>query len=346
MLGRIIRWTLALVLWALLSPAASAQTAPHCDVSVPPGGDIAAALKQLPAQGERTLCLAAGDYRLTHMLRIERGHLRLQGQGKATRVQLKDGVSSPLIVIGDAEHRQPAAPIEGVTLTSMQLIGGGQSAHEFYPPRPYLSNSVVVVRAGQQVTLQHLDVSRCRSACLLTEYDSRDVTIRDNHIHGAIWDGISLNRAGPTRVIDNLIDHNTAAGITVEHLEGGLISGNRIRDNGSQGIYLADAADNRVTGNTFSHNREAGVFLTCSVHTRDPVLCWKNSMSLNNVFQNNRFDQNRFGFQVAADAAANCRDDGRRVNLSLNNRFNGDPNQEPAPDRFGHCLRFGEQAAK
>lgn len=341
-----IRLTAVLLLWALLSPSASAKTAPHCDVSVPAGGDIAAALKQLPAQGQRTVCLAAGDYQLTDMLRIERSHLRLRGQGKATRLQLKSGVSSPLIVIGDAEHQRPAAPVEDVTLASMQLIGGGQSAHEFYPPRPYLSNSVVVVRAGHQITLRHLDVSHCRSACLLTEYDSRDVTIRDNHLHGAIWDGISLNRAGPTRVVDNLIEHNKAAGITVEHLENGLISGNRIRNNGSQGIYLADAEGNRVTDNTFSHNREAGVFLTCSVHTRDPVQCWKNSMSLNNVFQNNRFDHNRFGFQVAADVAANCRDDSRPANMSLDNHFNGDPNQEPATDRFGHCLRFGEQAAK
>lgn len=321
----------------MLAAFASAARA-HCDRRIAPGAGIQAALNALPTGAPQTLCLARGHYALDHMITIRNSQLTLKGAGPGTVLQMHPGLSSPVLVIGDPDHQRPQWRIRHVRVTDLKIEGGGMSREEFLPDKPYLSNSGIVIRAGEHVELDHLSLSNCRSACILTEYSSQEISIRDNRISGAIWDGISLNRAGATRILDNVIKHNTAAGITVEHLEGALIKGNRILDNGSQGIYLAEAIGNRIQGNRLLHNHLAGIFLTCSVKDRNPVQCWRNSMSRGNHFLDNRFHGNRFAYQVAPDKAADCRGADYQQNISRRDRFVNSRNQIPSPQRYGYCL--------
>lgn len=331
------RWLGCALVMGLLAPLSGlAQT--HCDRRIAPGADIQAALNALPTGTPQTLCLAPGHYRLDHLIAIRHSHLTLQGAGDKTVLQMRPGVSSPVLVLGDLDHKAPQWRVSHIRITRLAIQGGGMSKDEFMPGKPYLSNSGIVVRAGDHIELDHLRVSDCRSACILTEYSSRDVTIRDNTISGAVWDGISLNRAGATRILNNVIRNNTAAGITVEHLEGGVIKDNRILDNGSQGMYLAEAIGNHFQGNQLLNNHLAGIFLTCSVKDRNPVQCWRNSMSRGNHFVDNRFHGNRFAYQVAPDEAANCRGSGYQRNISQRDRFSRSRNQIPSPRRYGHCL--------
>ncbi|WP_203234883.1 right-handed parallel beta-helix repeat-containing protein [Modicisalibacter coralii] len=329
------------LLW-LGAGAASAAPGSDCDRLVRPGENLRLVVDGLPDNGKhQTVCLGEGTFVLQDMLTLGRDNLTLRGQGReATVLQLADGTSSPVLVLGDARHQVPQRPIRQVTVTDLAIRGGGAGGSEFRPDLPYLSNSGLVVRRGEQITLRNLDVRHCRSACLLTEHHSRDVTIADNYVSDAQWDGISLNRAGPTTIVGNTIEHNVAAGITVEYLQDSEVRDNVITDNGTHGIYLADAEHNTFSNNAISDNRQAGVFLTCSIRERDPVQCWDDSFSRDNVFHHNRFVNNRFGYQVAVDDAANCLNRESPPNISRGDTFRDSPNHEPSWERYGRCIAY------
>ncbi|WP_051362330.1 right-handed parallel beta-helix repeat-containing protein [Solimonas soli] len=327
---------LLLALWGV-RPAHAA-----CDVTVPRGGDIAAAIAALPDDGHaRTVCLGAGDYLLRRFVPILRDGVHLRGSGAATVLRMQDGVAQPLIVIGDWRDEAPAQPVRDVSIEHLKLVGA-RADHEFMPEHPYLSNSAIVVRRGENIALQDLELDACRSACILTERDTRGVRIERNRILGAVWDGVSFNRSAQVTVRDNEIRGNSAAGITAEHLEDSEIRGNTIAGNGSHGLYLSDSLRNRVVANRIENNRHAAVFLTCAVRFRDPqpVLCWDNSMSQGNVFEDNRLARNEHGYDIGADRAANCKLPQWQPNVWRDNRSDA-PNRDPRPEQFGLCTRAG-----
>jgi len=311
-----------------------------CSLSVAAGGDLQHALDRISEHDEpATLCLGAGEFRLPGFLSIVRDGVHLRGEGHGTVLRLADGRQSPIIVVGDYRDQIPARAVSRVTIERLRIIGGGGGGSEVQPDRPYLTNSAVVIRAGRDIDIRDLDVSACRSACILSEHDSRDVVIERTTISGSTWDGISLNRTSRARLVDNTIRHNTAAGITTEHLEDSVIEGNTIEDNRSHGVYLADSYRNRFVRNRISGNTNAGMFLTCAVRARDPdtVRCWDDSMSQANTFESNLFGANRRGYIVAADAAANCTKPGVVPNVSRGDRFLNNPSIEQ-PAAYGPCL--------
>lgn len=337
-----LRSPLLALLLAATAPAATTplRTEP-CTVRVPAGGDVAGVLAAATATpGRVVVCLDAGEHRLREFLAIERDGVRLRGDGPSTVLRLADGAQTPLVVIGDHHRRVPARPVSDVTVENLRLVGGGAGGDELHARFPYLTNSAVVVRGGRNVRLRHLDVSACRSACILTEHDTRDVTIEDTTVSGATWDGVSFNRTTRARLVRSTIRGNTAAGITAEHLTDSVIADNTIEDNRSHGIYLADSYGNRIRGNRFLRNTNAGVFLTCAVRFRDPgpVRCWDESMSAGNSFERNRFVANRRGYIVAADGAANCKRPGARPNRWRDDRFVATPPVEQDATLFGRCL--------
>lgn len=330
---------LALACLSVQAPARAAAPVPSCTAQARPGDDLQHALDALPAgRGTATLCLAAGEYPIDQLLHIDRDGVRLRGTGADTVIRMRDGVQQPLIVVGDYLHETPAGPIRDVAIEDLQLVGG-KAEHEFMPERPYLSNSAVVIRAGQQVRLAGLTVSRCRSACLLSERDSHDLVFERNDVSQADWDGVSFNRTAKVRLLDNHIHDNVAAGITTEHLEDSEIRGNTLENNGSQGIYLADARRNRIVDNRFAGNKSAGVFLACSIRYRTPeILCWDNSMSQDNLFEHNQFQGSPYTFTIGVDRAANCKGSDFKPNLWRDNPADASGFNPPV-DVYGSCVR-------
>lgn len=323
---------------ALLLPAPA--FALGCDATLKPGADLQAAIDRLPGNGKPvTLCLKAGEYRLQKLIAIERDSLTLRGAGSKTVLKMADGVAQPVLVIGDYRNQQPQREIRGVRIEKLAIVGAA-AAQEFMPELPYLSNSGIVVRRGRDIRLSELQLRQCRSACILSEHDSRELTIAGNDISGAVWDGVSFNRSAQITLSGNTIHGNVAAGITTEHLEDSQIRDNRIEANGSHGVYLSDSLHNRFENNRFTGNRQAGIFITCSVRHHDPaaVLCWDNSMSQGNVFERNRFERNPYSYAVGADDAANCRDPGWQPNFWRDNHADS-PSLDPQPERFGLCMR-------
>lgn len=340
--ARILALLLPLTLASIPASAALATNTgerPACTVRVVPGDDLQAAIDALPDDGRpASVCLAAGEYALDRLLAIRRDGLRLRGEGHATVLRMADGVQQPLIVVGDHERREPRRTIRDVAIEDLQLIGA-EAEHEFMPELPYLSNSAVVVRGGERIRLAGLKASRCRSACLLTEHGSREVTIEDNDVSAAAWDGVSFNSSSHIRLIDNDIHGNVAAGITAEDLEDSEIRDNRIERNGSHGVYLSDSARNRFVDNTFADNRDTGVFLACAVRRHDaPVHCWDHSMSHDNLFEHNRFQDNPYAYRIGVDDRAPCAGPGWRPNLWRGNQADAS-GQDPRADLYGDCVR-------
>ncbi len=316
------------------------STAPSCTARVSPGADLQQAIDRLPATSKpATLCLAKGEYPIDHLLHIDRDGVHLRGAGPQTVIQMKDGVQQPLIVIGDYQNQKPSKTLHDVSITDMSIVGTTKTEHEFMPERPYLSNSAVVIRAGQDVRLANLQVSQCRSACLLSEYDSRDLTIEHNDVSAATWDGVSFNSTSHIKLIDNNIHDNVAAGITTEHLEDSEIRGNTLANNGSQGAYLSEARRNRFVDNQFIGNKSAGVILACSIRYRTPeILCWDNSMSQDNLFEGNHFEKNPYTYTIGADRAANCKAPDFKQNQWRNNSADASGFNPPV-DVYGNCVQ-------
>ena len=325
---------------AVLAPHRGAQ-AFDCTVRLLPGEDVQRAIDGLASRGGGSVCLGAGEFRLRRFVSIRTEGVRLRGKGRSTVLRLDEGIESAVLVVGDHERAVPRHPTSDVRIERLRVVGSGRAGREHHPEHSYLTNSAVVVRAGRDVVLRHLEVTACRSACIVTEHDTRSITIERNRIGGSVWDGISFNRTAKARLVGNLIHGNTAAGITAEHLEDGVIERNVVRGNATHGIYLADSYRNRATHNRFADNVLSGLFLTCAVRANAaPVQCWPDSMSQGNVFERNVFAGNRVGFTVAADASANCRAPGFVANESRADTFACNPRDEPVPASFGRCLVF------
>lgn len=335
-----IRTTLlsCLLLAATSAHASASPAQASCTAHAAPGDDLQQAIDRLPAGRPATLCLAKGDYPLKGLVSIRRNDFTLRGAGPDTVLRMADGVQQPLLVIGDHLHEVPDSRIRNVTIADLQLVGG-KAEHEFMPEHPYLSNSAVVIRAGEQVRLSGLKASRCRSACLLSERDSHDLVFERNDVFGADWDGVSFNSTHGVRLIDNYIHDNVAAGITTEELNDSEIRGNRLERNGSQGMYLSNARRNRFVDNQFTDNKSAGVFLACAIRYRTPeILCWDNSMSQDNLFERNVFKGNPYTYTIGADRAANCKSPGFKRNLWRGNQADASGFNPPV-ETYGSCVQ-------
>ncbi|WP_115720036.1 right-handed parallel beta-helix repeat-containing protein [Gallaecimonas mangrovi] len=306
-----------------------------CNLTVEPGQSIQAAINNLPKDNStQTICLAEGDFMLKHLLSIERSNVILKGKGDKTHLQLQDGVEEPVLVIGEYKVAQPRHAVSNITVENLRITGN-KSQHEFMPSIPYLSNSGVVVRKGEHIALKDLTVATCRSACLLTEQHTKDVLIENSHISGAHWDGVSFNSTAQVTMRNNVVENNVAAAITAENVEDSKITGNQLSNNGSHGVYLSNSYRNLFANNNVRNNKLSGVFLTCAIRTRNPVMCWDNSMSGDNTFKNNLFKGNSHSFSIGADTAANCAKPGFKVNVWENN--SSDSASQPYPQSFGRC---------
>jgi parallel beta-helix repeat protein len=327
--------TLVLLLSAAMLPCAAAGSR-ECTVTALPGDDLQQAIEQAPRDGRRaSVCLGAGEFRLAQFLSITRDAVTLRGAGSATVLRLEDGSESPVIVVGDAAHEIPSHVTARAEIEDLRIVGQGSAGSELHPRHRYLTNSAVVVRRGEQVTLRGLDVTACRSACILTEHGSHDVSIEGNRVGGAAWDGIALNRTSKARLIGNTIHGNRAGGITTEHLERSVVEDNVVTGNGTHGLYLSDSYRNVVSTNRFADNVLAGVFLTCAIRYHKPLVqCWDDSMSRENVFDRNEFVGNLVGYKVAAGCS------GAGVNRSHGDLFAHNPTELPDWTSHGRCLRY------
>jgi parallel beta-helix repeat protein len=327
-------------------PAAGAAERRSCTVTLSPGDDLQGAVDGAPQPSRlRIVCLQAGEFRLGRFLSITRDGIVVRGAGPSTVLRLEDGTQSPVLVIGDADEKSPRHATANVTIENLRIVGAGRGGEEAAPGRPYLTNSAVVVRAGRDVAIRNASISACRSACILTELDTRRIAIEDDDVSGSVWDGIALNRTSRARIAGNRIHDNTAAGISTEHLEDSVVADNVVVDNRTHGVYLSDSYGNRIARNRFGGNVLSGVFLTCAVREREPpVQCWKDSMSAGNVFERNRFVANRVGYMVGADPLASCRRRGFTPNRSRADIFARNPREDPRASTFGRCLVYDPSA--
>jgi parallel beta-helix repeat protein len=331
-----------LLLVCLGSVPVAAGSSGRCTARLTPRDDLQRAIDRLPpSRAPARVCLAAGEFTLRRFLSIRRDGVTLRGQGASTVLRLDDGIESPVVVIGDYEHETPRRPTANVTIERLRIVGGGRGGSELHPEHRYMTNSAIVVRGGRNVAIRDVTVGACRSACILTERDTRGVAIERNHIADSVWDGISFNRTRGAHVVGNVIRDNTAAGITAEHLEDSVVERNVIEANKTHGIYLADSRRNRFADNRFVDNVLSGIFLTCAVRERTAaVTCWTNSMSQGNDFARDEVAGNRVGFTVAPNAAANCSAAGFVPNRSRGDRFARNPRDESYPAAYGRCLVF------
>jgi parallel beta-helix repeat protein len=335
-----LRVLVVLACLSVLRPANAAER-DRCSVRPHPGDDLQQAIDVAARERTAIVCLGPGDFALHRFLSIRHDGVVLRGAGSSTVIRLEEGTESPVVVVGEWEERVPQRATSNVTIENLRIVGGGKEGGEVLPAYPYLTNSAVAVRAGRNIAIRNASITACRSACVLTELDTRRVTIEHDDISGSVWDGIALNRTTRARIIGNTIHDNTAAGISTEHLEDSVVEANVVSHNRTHGVYLSDSYRNTIADNRFTGNVLSGVFLTCAVRSREQaVQCWKDSMSAGNVLERNQFVGNRVGYMVGGNASASCARRGFTPNLSGGDLFVRNPRQDPRATEFGVCLRY------
>jgi parallel beta-helix repeat protein len=336
--GARARWLVPplVALVALVAPGV-ARAVSRCDVTVSPGNDVQRAVDAVG--GRRVVCLRAGEFRLRRFVALVRDGIVLRGAGRATVLTLEPGTESPVVVVGDWERRVPRRKTSEVAIEDLRIVGAGRDGGETLPGRPYLTNSAVVVRGARNVAIRRVTVAACRSACILTEHDTRGIAIEDDDVGESVWDGIALNRTSRARIVRNRIHDDTAAGISTEHLERSVVADNVVAANRTHGVYLSDSYRNTFSGNRFVANVLSGVFLTCAVRYRGQVTrCWNDSTSAANAFERNRFVGNRVAYMVGADPSSTCARRGFVPNVSRGDVFERNPREDPRATTFGRCL--------
>src|SRR5262249_61607017 len=194
------------------APVITAPDGGGCTQTLSAGGDLQRAIDAIAAGGRRgTLRRGEGEFPLARLVAIEHDGLALRGQGPSTVLRLAAGTASAVVVLGDYTHETPQRPISNVTVEKLRVVGAVDGGSEFLAGHSFLSNSGIVIRGGRRIAIRDVEVTACRSACILTEHDSRDVSIERTSASGSVWDGISLNRTANARLVGNTIRGNTAA---------------------------------------------------------------------------------------------------------------------------------------
>jgi hypothetical protein len=264
---------------ALAAPGGPASAAPGGSLiaqgSVDTAGSIQRAVDALPATGG-TIRLRAGTYLLARgslsgstyptgrpirsAVVIKGNHVRIEGTRGRTILELAPGTKMRAITISGHDD----------TLAGLSFEGDGRRRN---PGRGWPSGDVVdaLVYASDA---RDVTVSRCNISGGIEDaigaFRTDGITVRENTIHDNGTDvagsvGIAFTHTTDAVASGNVIDRNSAAGISVDRTSSAVrITANRIEGNAKEGIIVAGTgvtvSANEVNANGAKHYAAISVY--------------------------------------------------------------------------------------
>ncbi len=246
-------------------------------------GAIQQAIDNLPAGGGQII-LSNGVFICESPVVIARDHVVLRGQGPATVLSLVAGANSPVLVIGDTAT--PPANYGHIHVADLTIDGNRtqQTMECWGGPcdgggTTVIRNNGITVRGASDVIIERVAVSRARSGGLVTEKNSRRLTIRDFTATDNQFDGLAAYQTEDSIFSGLTLHDNLLAGLSLDiDFDHNVVSGAVMTGNGRQGIFMRDAHDNVFSDIQIRDSGEMGLFLAQAADT-DP-----NSCAIGNTF--------------------------------------------------------------
>lgn len=228
-----------------------------------------------PAGGQVTV--RTGTYTCTAPIVIDRDNVELRGEGPGTVLRLADSANAPVLVLGQTKPtpdvtrqniRISDLVIEGNRLNQQFECWGGPCDAEHW-----IRNNGITLRRVSDVLVERVVVSSTRSGGLVSEKDTRRLTVRDFTSFDNYFDGLAGYETEDSTFSGLYLYNNCAAGLSFDIefnkniLSDVVISRDESSNcapplpDGKVGIFMRQSRDNVFESIQIRNTREHGVFL-------------------------------------------------------------------------------------
>lgn len=246
---------------------------------------IQAAIDALPDSGGKVV-LTTGIFTCTTAIVIDRDNVAVEGQGASTQLWLADNSNSPVFVLGQATT-PPTTTVRNLRIANLAIDGNREAQqHECWGGtcgsggKTDIRNNGLTLRNVSDVLIEHVAANHNRSGGLVTERDSRRITVRNFRAANNEFDGIAGYLTEDSIFTELYLHDNVAAGLSFDlDFQHNTISDAVIAGNGSVGIFMVDAHNNLFNNMQIRNPGQHGLFL--AQNGTDPT-----SGASGNIFSN------------------------------------------------------------
>ena len=246
---------------------------------------IQVAIDALPDSGGKVL-LTTGIFTCTTAIVIDRDNVDVEGHGVSTQLWLADDSNSPVFVLGQATT-PPTTTVRNLRIANLAIDGNREAQqHECWGGtcgtggKTDIRNNGLTLRKVSDVLIEHVTANHNRSGGLVTERDSRRITVRNFHAANNEFDGIAGYLTEDSIFTALYLHDNVAAGLSFDlDFQHNTISDAIIAGNGSVGIFMVDAHNNLFNNIQIRNAGQHGLFL--AQNGTDPT-----SGAAGNIFSN------------------------------------------------------------
>lgn len=227
------------------------------------GVEIQKALDSLPKTGGEVL-LAAGIFKITQPIVLQRNNQTLRGAGAATVLRLADGANCPVIILGEPLNH-PRYMISHLRVAELSIDGNRlhqqQERWQCSGEGSQIRNNGITLQTVSDSTVEHVTSSRCRSGGLVTTHVVRRLTVRDFTAFDNQFDGLACYQTEESLFTQLYLHDNPGAGISLDLAFNHNVISNAVLTANNLGIFMRASRNNQFLNVTIRDSRQYGVFM-------------------------------------------------------------------------------------
>jgi Right handed beta helix region len=253
------------------------------------GVEIQKALDSLPNTGGEVV-LAAGIFKITQPIILQRDNQTLRGAGAATVLRLADGANCPVIILGEPLNH-PRHMVSHLSVAALLIDGNRfhqqQERWLCSGEGSQIRNNGITLQTVSDSTVEHVTSLRCRSGGLVTTHGVRRLTVRDFTAFDNQFDGLACYQTEESLFTQLYLHNNPGAGISLDLAFNHNVISNAVLTANNLGIFMRASRNNQFLNITIRDSSHYGVFMA-QAETRT-ALGWgpaPRTECANNVFNN------------------------------------------------------------
>jgi hypothetical protein len=228
---------------------------------------IQQAIDALPSAGGR-VTVPAGTYTCATAVVIDRDNVVLSGHGPATVLRLANGANAPVLVLGQTQT-PPTLTRSNIRVANLTIDGNRQNqTQECWGGScdtgglTMIRNNGLTLRHVSDVVIENITIVGARSGGLVTEKDSRRVTVRGLTASDNEFDGLAGYQTEDSLFTDLQLYDNAAAGLSLDlNFDNNIVGDAVISGSGTVGVFMVGAHDNVLSGLQIRSSGQHAIFL-------------------------------------------------------------------------------------
>lgn len=262
----------ASLLFLLIVPILSAQTAGPVTVDASKHPTLQAALDAVPESGG-LVTIPPGNYEITEPLRVKTAETRIVGGGASTHIINKNEAGLPAVILRPTNlDTDKKARLWRVQMADLRISGNEKSGDGVFAEgiqEIYLEGVSIDHNGGHGVQLKECYEDPRIADCILT-YNKKsgieiigchDIVVNANHFEEN-QDALRCVDSFNLCMNGNNIDDHLGNGVIIENTYGSVVSGNMIEEcNGTAIILDRDCYGITLSANVIAHHLQGGIDL-------------------------------------------------------------------------------------